>query len=66
MVYILKGNYLTNFVHCKPKNLLASDGPNGDNIATPSICLYNILSNIKYDFLVAKDRRFLNALFFKP
>ena len=42
------------------KNALASEGPNGDPIAAPSICLYNIL-NIKYKSLV---RRSLNSLFF--
>ena len=51
MVYIPKGNYLANLVHGES---LASEGPNGDPIATPSICLYSILLKIKYDSLVAK------------
>ena len=63
MVYIPKGNYLTNFVHGEPKNALASECTNGDPIAAPSISLYNILLNIKYNSLVAKD---VNSLFFKP
>ena len=42
MVYIPKGNYLANV-----------EGPNGDPIATVSICVYDILLNIKYDSLVA-------------
>ena len=45
------------------KNGLASEGTNWDPIATPSVCLYNILLNIKYDSLVAKDRKSLNSLF---
>ena len=48
------------------KNALASEDPNGEPIATPSICLYNILLNIKYDSLVVKDRTSLNSLLFKP
>ena len=47
------------------KNALASEGPNVDPIATPSICLYNILLNMKYNSLVAKNRRSLNLLFFE-
>ena len=46
------------------QNALASEGPNGDPIATPSIRLYNILLNIKYDSLVSIDRRSLNSFFF--
>ena len=48
------------------KNVLASEGRNGDPIATLSVCLYNMLLNIKYDSFVAKDRKSLNSLFFKP
>ena len=44
-------------------NALAIGGPNGDSIANLSTFLYNILLNIKYDSLVAKDRRSLNSLF---
>ena len=32
---------------------LASVGPKGEPIATPSICLYNLLSKIKDDLVVA-------------
>ena len=42
-----------------------SEGPNGVPIVTPSICLYNMLLNMKYDSLLAKDRRSLNSLFFQ-
>ena len=45
---------------------ISSEGHNGDPMATPSICFYNILLKVKYDSLVAKDRRFVNSLFFKP
>ena len=45
------------------KNGLASEGTNWDPIATPPVCLYNTLLNIKYDSLVAKDRKSLNSLF---
>ena len=45
------------------KNALASEGPNGDPIATLTIYLYNILLNIKYEYLVAEDTRLLNSLF---
>ena len=48
------------------KNALASAGPNGDPIATLTIYLYNILLNVKYEYLVAEDTRLLNSLFFKP
>ena len=48
------------------QNALGSEDPNGDPIATLSICLYDILLNIKYYSLVAKDRIYLNSLFFKP
>ena len=62
MVYS-KGKLCNHSCSWCDKNALASEGLNGDTIATPSICLYNILSNIKYDSLVAKDR-FFNSLFF--
>ena len=56
MVCISKGNQLSNLVcSWKVKNALASEGPNGDPIATPSVCLYNVLLNIKCDSLIAKD-----------
>ena len=45
--------------------MLASEVPNEGPISTLSIYLYNILLNIKYNFLVAKDRRSLNSLFFQ-
>ena len=47
------------------KNAWARDDPNGDPIATPSICLYTILLPIKNDSLVAKDK-FFKFTFFKP
>ena len=65
MVYIPKGNYPPNLVYGEQKNALASEGPNGDPIATSPIYLYNIVLNIKYDSLVSKDRRSFSLLFFK-
>ena len=47
------------------RQALASVGPNGELIATPSICLYKISLKIKYDFLVAKDNNSLNTDLFK-
>ena len=41
--------------------MLARVGPNGESIATPSICLYKNSSKIKYDSLVAKDNNSLKA-----
>ena len=32
-------------------------------MGTPSVCLYNILLNIKCNSLVAEDKRSLNSLF---
>ena len=32
-------------------------------MVTPSVCLYNILLNIKCNSLVAEDKRSLNSLF---
>ena len=46
------------FCSWRANTALASEGPNGDSIATPSIYLYNILLNIKYNYLVAKDLKF--------
>ena len=64
MLYIPKDNYLTNFI-CSwwAKNALACEGFKGHPIATPLVCLYNILLNVKYDSLIIKDRRSLNSLF---
>ena len=61
-----KGHLYSQFCSWWAKNSLASEGLNGDPIATPWIWLYNILLNIKCDSLVAKDRRSLNSLSFKP
>ena len=47
------------------KNALATEGLSRDPIATPSICVDNILSNKKYEFFLANGRRSLNLLFFK-
>ena len=59
-----KGQLSSQFSSWWAKNGLASEGPNGVPITTPSMCLYNIL-NIKYDFLVAKDRSgFLWSVFY--
>ena len=56
MVCISKGNQLSNLVcSWRVKNALASEVPNGDPIATLSVCLYNVLLNIKCDSLIAKD-----------
>ena len=55
-----KNKYISN----KPLNdkiALASKDPNGDPKATPSICLYKILLNIKYNSFVAKDKGSLNS-----
>ena len=41
-------------------------GPNGELIATPSICLYKYSLKMKYDSLVAKDNNSLNSDLFKP
>ena len=35
-------------------SIMACEGPNEDPIATPSICLYDILLNIKYVPFVTK------------
>ena len=55
-----KGQLSRQFSSWWVKDALASGGPNGDSIATLSICLYNILLNANYDSLVAQDRKFLN------
>ena len=60
-----KGQLSNQSCSCWVKNALASEGPNRDPIATPSICLHGILLKTKYDSLVAKDRTSLNSLFFK-
>ena len=48
------------------QNASASEGRKGDPIATPSICLYNMLLNIKCDSFVAKNGRSWNSIFVKP
>ena len=58
-----RGQLSSQFCLWSAKNALASEGPNGDPIATLSTCLYNILLNIKFNSLVANDRRSLNSLF---
>ena len=40
-------------------------GPNGEPIATPSVCLYKISLKMKYDSLVPKDKNSLNPDLFK-
>ena len=61
MIYITKGIDLTN-----PFMIFAGEGANGDLVATLSICLYNILLNIKYDSCIVRDRRSLNSVLSKP
>ena len=63
MVYVANGICLTSFVHGNQKIALAGEGPNRNRKITTSICLYDILLNIKY-CLVAKDRKSLHSLFF--
>ena len=53
MVFTPKGIYPVNFVS---DNELAREDLNGGHIATPSICLYNMLVNIKHGSFVAEDR----------
>ena len=55
MVFTPKGIYPANFVS---DNELAREDLNGRHIATPSICLYNMLVNIKHGSFVAEDRFF--------
>ena len=61
-----KGDLSNQFCSWYAKTTLASEDPNGDPIATPSICLYDILLNTKCDFFVTKEGRPFNSLFCKP
>ena len=55
MVYIyFNGHPPNQFCLWGAKHALASEDPNGDPIATPSICLYNLLLNMKFDPFIAK------------
>ena len=53
MVFTPKGIYPANFVS---DNELAREDLNGGHIATPSICLYKMLVNMKHGSFVAEDR----------
>ena len=64
MVYVANDICLKNFVHDNQKIALAGEGPNRNRKITASICLYDVLLNIKYSF-VAKDRKSLHSLFFQ-
>ena len=50
----------------KQRKALARVSPNGESIATPSICLYKISLKMKYDSLVAKNNNSINSDLFKP
>ena len=41
-------------------------GPNGEPVATTSICLDKVSLKMKYDSLIAKDNNSLNSDLFKP
>ena len=47
MIYIPKGIHLNNFAHGKPN--MYCKGPNGDPIATLSVCLLLFKNNIVND-----------------
>ena len=53
MLYIPKGNCLTNLVH--GKYALAGENNNVDLKTTLSICLYKTFSNMRYDSFVAES-----------
>ena len=62
IVYITRRQLSNQFCSWQTKNPVASEDPNEDLIATPSICLYNMFLNTKHS-LVTKDRGSLNLLF---
>ena len=43
--------------------MLAKAGPNGDTISSPSMCLQDLLLNIKNDYLITTLRKILKTSF---